>query len=173
MVQHLERLALNTSYPAQVEHVHALMHRRPLDRADVTLCIDATGIGAAVVDLAREKGDNPVAVTIHGGMEASWSDDRMSAKVPKADLIGCLTVLAQCKSVTVSRGLPYADTLRQELKAYEARINPATSHVSYGNGREAEHDDLVLSVAIPLWVAENRYPRTVVFRYMSTPRHHW
>ena len=176
MVQHLERLPLGTPYPAQVEHVHSLMHRRPLDRADVTLCIDATGIGAAVVDLAKAKGTNPVAVFIHGGMEASWSDDRMSAKVPKADLIGCLTVLAQTKSVTVAKGLPYADTLRQELKAYQARINPDTAHVSYGNdARQAPHDDLVLSVAIPLWTAENRYPRpNPICRLISVGgRHNW
>ena len=175
-VQHLERLALGTPYPAQVEKVYSMMHRKPLDKADVTLCIDATGIGAAVVDLAREKGTNPVAVSIHGGMEASWTDDRMSARVPKADLIGCLTVLAQTRSVTVARGLPYADTLRQELKAYQAKINPNTAHVTYGNdARQAPHDDLVLSVAIPLWTAENRYPRpNPICRLISVGgRHNW
>ena len=176
LLQHLERLPLGTPYPAQAEHVHSLLHRKPLDKADVTLCVDATGVGQAVVDLARERGDNPVAVTIHGGMEASWDDDRMSAKAPKADLIGCLTVLAQTRSVTVARGLPYADVLRQELKAYQARINPDTRRVTYGNnGREAPHDDLVLSVAIPLWVAERRYPLpNPVFRYISAGRRpHW
>jgi len=175
-VQHLERLPLGTPYPAQVEKVYSMMHRKPLDKADVTLCIDATGIGAAVVDLAKAKGDNPVAVSIHGGMEASWTDDRMSARAPKADLIGCLTVLAQTRSVTVAKGLPYADALRQELKAYQARINPNTAHVSYGNdARQAPHDDLVLSVAIPLWVAENRFPRpNPVCRLISVGgRHRW
>ena len=57
-------------------------------------------------------------------------------------------------------GFPDADKQRQELKAYQAKINPTTAHVTYGNdARKAPHDDLVLSVAIPLWVAENRYPR--------------
>ena len=175
-VQHLERLPLGTPYPAQVEKVYGMMHRRPLDKADVTLCIDATGIGAAVVDLAKEKGTNPVAVSIHGGMEATWADDRMSAKVPKADLIGCLTVLAQTRSVTVAKGLQHADTLRQELKGYRARINPDTRHVSYGNdARQAPHDDLVLSCAIPLWTAENRFPRpNPVCRLISVGgRHRW
>ena len=175
-VQHLERLPLGTPYPSQVTKVYAMMHRKPLDKADVTLCIDATGIGAAVVDLAKAKGTNPVSIQIHGGMEASWTDDRMSAKAPKADLIGCLTVLAQTKSVTVARGLPHADTLRQELKAYQARINPNTAHVSYGNdARQAPHDDLILSVAISLWVAENRYPRpNPICRLISVGgRHRW
>ena len=175
-VQHLERLPLGTPYPDQVAKVYGMMHRRPLDKADVTLCIDATGIGAAVVDLAKAKGTNPVSIQIHGGMEAIWTDDRMSAKAPKADLIGCLTVLAQTKSVTVARGLPHADTLRQELKAYQARINPNTAHVSYGNdARQAQHDDLVLATAIPLWVAENRYPRpNPVCRLISVGgRHRW
>jgi len=175
-VQHLERLPLGTPYPDQVAKVYAMMHHRPLDKADVTLCIDATGIGAAVVDLAKAKGTNPVSIQIHGGMEATWADDRMSARVPKADLIGCLTVLAQTRSVTVARGLPHADVLRQELKAYQARINPDTAHVSYGNdARQAPHDDLVLSVAIPLWTAENRYPRpNPICRLISVGgRHNW
>ena len=171
-VQHLERLALGTPYPDQVAKVYGMMHRKPLDKADVTLCIDATGIGAAVVDLAKAKGTNPVSIQIHGGMEATWDDDRMSATVPKEDLIGCLTVLAQTRSVTVAKGLPYADTLRQELKAYQAKINPATAHVSYGNdARQAPHDDLVLSVAIPLWAAENRYPPSPpIARFISHGR---
>jgi len=174
MVQHLERLPLGTPYPAQVDLVHAMMHRRPLDKADVVLTVDATGVGQAVVDLVRSKGDNPVAVSIHGGMEATWDDDRMSARVPKADLIGCLTVLAQTKSVTVARGLPHADILRQELKAYQAKINPNTAHVSYGNdARQAPHDDLVLAVAIPLWVGENRYPRpNPICRFISAGLRH-
>lgn len=109
---------------------------------------------------------------IRRGMEASWADDRMSAKVPKSDLIGTLTVLAQCKSITVAGGLPYADTLRQELRAYQAKINPSTAHVSYGNdARQVPHDDLVLSVAIPLWVGEHRYPPVPpVARFISHGR---
>jgi len=84
-------------------------------------------------------------------------------------------VLAQCGSIKIAKGLPYGDTLLKELRDYQIKFNPNTANVSFGNGREAEHDDLVLAVAIPLWIAENRYPRpNPVCRLISVGgRHRW
>ena len=159
VVNHLERLPLGMDYPSQVNHVYGLVNRKPLAEGDTTVCLDQTGVGRAVYDMARKKGLNPVGLTLHGGDAVSWDEDRMAVRAPKKDVIGCFVVLAQCGSVKIAKGLPYGDILLKELRAYQIRFNPATANVSFGNGREAEHDDLVLSVAIPLWVSENRYPR--------------
>ena len=159
VVNHLERLPLGMDYPSQINHVYGLVNRKPLAEGDTTVCLDQTGVGRAVYDMARKKGLNPVGLTLHGGDAVSWDEDRMAVRAPKKDVIGCFVVLAQCGSVKIAKGLPYGDILLKELRAYQIRFNPATANVSFGNGREAEHDDLVLSVAIPLWVSENRYPR--------------
>ncbi len=49
-VRHLERLPLGTSYPEVVEQVRTLLDTPPL-KDNTELAIDATGVGAAVVDL--------------------------------------------------------------------------------------------------------------------------
>jgi hypothetical protein len=67
-VRHLERPALGTPYPAIVARVRELVGRQPL-RGQVTVVADATGVGAAVIDLLRDAHlDAPLyAVTITGG----------------------------------------------------------------------------------------------------------
>jgi len=157
-VAYLARLPLGMSYPDQLAQVKALMHRKPLDKAQVTLAVDATGVGKPVVDLAAKEGLSPVSVSIHGGDTATWDDKRTEAKVPKKDLVSTLVILAQCGAVKIAQGLQHGDLLAKELSDYQIKINPNTANVSFGNGREAEHDDLVLSVAIPLWVGEYQYP---------------
>ena len=169
VVNHLERLRLGMDYPSQIEHVFNLVNRKPLAGADTTVCLDKTGVGAPVYDATRKKGINAAALTLHGGDSVTWDEDRMAVKAPKKDVIGCLLVLAQCGSIKIAKGVPHGDTLLKELRDYKIRFNPNTANVSFGNGREAEHDDLVLAVAIPLWIAENRYPwPKPVYRYIST-----
>lgn len=42
--------------------------------------------------------------------------------------------------------------LSGELQNFKVKINPETAHDSYGAWREGQHDDLVLAVALGLWV---------------------
>jgi len=171
LVSYLDRLPLGTSYPDQVQRVHSLMNRKPLNQGQTTLCVDMTGVGKPVVDMAARKGLNPVGVQIHGGDTAIWDDKRTSAKVPKKDLIATLVILAQSGGIKIAKGLPYGDLLAKELADYQIKINPNTANVSFSNGREAEHDDLVLAVATALWVGEHRYPPSPpVCRFISHGR---
>lgn len=173
VVSYLTRLPLGMSYPDQLAQVKSLMYRKPLDKAVVTLCVDATGVGKPVVDMAAKEGLSPVGVTCHGGDVASWDDKRTEAKVPKKDLVGTLVILAQCKSLKIANGLQHGDLLAKELADYKIKFSPTTANVSFGNGREAEHDDLVLSVATALWVGEYRYPPgPPICRFISTGRRH-
>ena len=48
-----------------------------------------------------------------------------------------------------------APTLIHELKDFKVKIDLKTAHDAYGAWREGEHDDIVLSLAVALWVAEN------------------
>ena len=86
-IKYLERLPLDTAYPKQIEHVFQLMHRKPLDKANKVLAIDYTGVGRPVVDLAQDRGLNPVGIAISGGNSVNWSDERNRATVPKRDLV--------------------------------------------------------------------------------------
>lgn len=62
-VRHLERLPLRMSYPDQIAHVARLLRRSPLDREQVRLVLDQTGVGRPVVDLFRRAGLDPAEFT--------------------------------------------------------------------------------------------------------------
>lgn len=150
-LRHLERFKLGTSYPAVVERVMGLLTTEPL-RGRSKLVVDATGVGAPVVDLFRDAELNPAAVTITGG--TSVTSVAGSMHVPKRDLVSTLQVLFQGERLKVAEGLPEAQTLVKELLDFQVKINVATAHDSYGPWREGGHDDLVLAVALACWYGE-------------------
>lgn len=163
-VVHLERLALDMPYPQQIEYLYQLMHRKPLSTANLTLAIDYTGVGRPIWDLAKDRGLNPIGIAISGGNAASWNEDKTRASVPKRDLVASLQIAAQGDRLKVANGLEHGPVLAQELQDFKVKIDIRTAHDSYGAWREGEHDDLILSVAIALWVAINRNKRKAVCR---------
>ena len=81
-VRHLERMQLGTSYKCVTERVCAIM-RNPKMAGQSRLVVDATGLGAPVVEMLQGAGmgGRMTAVTITGGEEAHGSGERWS--VPK------------------------------------------------------------------------------------------
>jgi hypothetical protein len=146
-VRHLERFKLGTPYPAIVERVGRLLATPPLDRG-TALVVDATGVGAPVVDLFRHAGLRPIAVTITGGHEVVA--DRAQAHVPKRELISTVQALLQSGRLKIAEGLPEAATLVRELLAYQVKVS-AAGRDTYGAWREGQHDDLVLALALAGW----------------------
>lgn len=149
-VRHLERVR-GVPYPQIVTKVTAIM-RSPALAGQAALVVDQTGVGAPVVDLFRQAGLDPVGVLIHGGDKASHEGDTW--RVPKRDLVGSLQVLFQGGRLKISKKLPLASVLQNELLNFKVKIDPVTAHDSYSAWREADHDDLVLSVAMAAWWAE-------------------
>jgi hypothetical protein len=150
-LRHLERF-LDRRYPEVVEHVSGLMGSREL-RGDAALAVDATGVGAAVVDMLRRAGLIFDAIIITAGdteTQSGWYDWR----VPKRDLVGGLQVLLQSGRLKIARSLAHAETLRAELLNFRVKINVATAHDSYEAWREGNHDDLVLAAALAAWKAQ-------------------
>jgi phage FluMu gp28-like protein len=150
-IRHLERFR-DVLYPDVAERVSRLMDVPPL-RDNAALAIDATGVGAAVVDMLRRAGLTFVAVTITGGDTESQSGYD-SYRVPKRDLVGNLQVLLQSGRLKIARSLEHAETLRAELLNFRVKINVATAHDSYEAWREGDHDDLVLAAALAAWKAQ-------------------
>ena len=74
-VRFLERVALGTPYPNVVERVRAMVRAKPLV-GQCTLVMDATGVGAPVVDMLKRAqlgcGIKPVILT--GGEWASQAE---------------------------------------------------------------------------------------------------
>jgi hypothetical protein len=150
-MRHLERFALNTPYHQIVERVRDMLATPPLFDRRVALMVDATGVGAGVVDQFVQAGLSPISVWITGGDKVNRSPADGSYRVPKRDLVAAVQVLMQSERLKIARALVEAGTLRQELQNFRVKIDPKTAHDSYSHWREAEHDDLVLATALACW----------------------
>ncbi len=146
-VRHMERIRLRTPYPEVVARIKEVAMNAALGERR-TLVVDATGVGAPVVDLlcAAGIGCEIVPVTITGG----GAGGQRSA--PKRDLLNGLQVMFDLKQLRIARGLAEGEALLRELMGVRVKLS-AVGRESYGNGGEARHDDLVLALALACWKA--------------------
>jgi hypothetical protein len=149
--RHLQRYQLGTPYPAIVADVGRILQLEPLCKHNLTLAIDGTGVGVAVTDLflqANLHADlHPITIT--GGDQVTR--DGQAYRVPKRDLVGVVQVCLQTSRLKIASALPEAATLTAELQNFQVKITDA-AHDTYGAWREGTHDDLVLAVALALWI---------------------
>jgi hypothetical protein len=170
-VRKLERTR-GTPYPQIVARVKEIIGKLN----DVDLVVDQTGVGAPVVDMFEQAGLKPIGIYIHGGDKVT--NEGSTWRVPKRDLVGVLQVLLQNNRLKVAPG-PLSDTLAKEMLNFKVKIDPATAHDSYSAWREAEHDDLVLAVALACWYGEKLKQITstaapvVILRSAAAARWDW
>ncbi|MCB4771057.1 hypothetical protein LGR54_20820 [Ancylobacter sp. Lp-2] len=135
-------------YPDIVASVADLMSRPEL--AGAKLIIDGTGVGRPVFDLLRAADLDPISVTITAGAKATGARRRF--RVPKRDLVSAVLLALQAETLTIAPNIEHADDLRQELADMRAKITPAGNE-TYA-AREGAHDDLVMALALAVWMAE-------------------
>lgn len=154
-VVHLERLPLGTRYPDVVERVKALLATPPL-QGNAELAVDATGVGAPVVDMLGHAGLSFKSVVMTGGEREARDGD--THRVPKRDLVAAPQVLLQGRRLKIAPDLPDAETLTDELLNFRHEVTRSANE-TYGAWREGDHDDLVLAVALAVWAAQKTpYP---------------
>lgn len=120
----------------------------------VLVAVDATGIGAAVVEDLRMGAQKAevLAVTAHGGkkLTGEWPD----LGVPKNRLVGSLDEAMRRGGLTVTPTLPAAETLKAQLKTYVAKFSTGgagTGRVKYEAARERDHDDTVSAAQLAVF----------------------
>ena len=69
-------------------------------------------------------------------------------------MVSVLQALLSSRRLKIATGLAEAAILIEELKAFRAKIT-VSGNETFGAWRERDHDDLVLAVALALWLAEN------------------
>jgi hypothetical protein len=161
-LRQLRRWPLGTPYTTVARDARELFAVPPL--AGSTLAVDRTGVGAPVVEMLRQAQINGQLVPIHitGGQHARRDEESRGWTVPKVELVSALQVAFQARRLRIARGLREAGTLVRELQDFRVRIT-AAAHETFG-AREGQHDDLVLAVAMAVWLSE-RSPR---FRWQVT-----
>ena len=220
--RHLERWPLKTPYPQIVKDTARLVRSDELqgaakafnskthsgylseidahrDACSPVLAIDATGVGAPVVDLFKaEFKDASRGRVIQSYSAVSWGDvvqappmhapapkasvilrpiqitggdqvtrDGLITRVPKRDLVSAAQVALQSGKLQIAASLKESQTLIRELQNFKVKIDIDTAHDSYGVWREGAHDDLVLAVALALWVGKQQKPAVSLPRSYS------
>jgi hypothetical protein len=158
-VRHLERLPLGTSYVRVVSRVSEIMQHpalaQPPSGQGSRLVVDATGVGAPVVEMLRaaRPACRVTAVTITSGDRAHGGGEEWH--VPKKDLMSGLQVLLEEGQLGIHRKLSESAALMRELTSI--RLRPGNGgHVGMGADGCGEHDDLALAVALACWLGRRR-----------------
>lgn len=148
-LRHVERHR-DEPYPLIVERTRLLARRLP---GPVALAVDATGVGRPVVDMLREgRGAEEVyGITLTGGEAAVRKGDDF--QVPKREVVASVAGLLQTGRLRIPRSLSGAAVLERELRRFRARIT-RTGRDAYEACHEADHDDMVLAVALGCWFSE-------------------
>lgn len=148
-LRHVERHR-NVPYTVIVDRTRELVAQL---RGNVSLAVDATGVGRPVVDMLEEAriGATLYALTLTGG--DSVQRDGRQIRVPKRDVVSSVACLLQTGRLRIPRSLPGAEVLERELIRFRAKIT-LSGHDTYEAWREADHDDLVLAVALGCWLNE-------------------
>jgi len=151
--RHLQRFPLGTPYPTIVAAVARMLQLPPLKDETPRLAVDETGVGAPVVDLFRQAQLNATLYPVHitGGSTINY--DRGVEYVPKRVLVSVVQVALQTEKLKIASALPEAPTLVRELQDFQVKITDAAND-TYGAWREGTHDDLVLAVALGLYVGK-------------------
>jgi hypothetical protein len=147
-VRYLQRLPLGMSYVEQVHEVARLLGRPPLSLG-CELAIDETGVGRPVGDIFNNAGLKPTRITITGGDSQSAKGPRRW-HVPKGILISALDARLHTGELRFASELAEAGAMAEELKDFRRNVS-AAGRYSY-DARVGKHDDLVLAVALALWV---------------------
>lgn len=137
----LERMRLGLGYLAVPHWIRSLLRRWNI--ASSTLVVDATGVGAPVVELLRRENLPctiiPVTITASGVAHTANSEWHVS----RHELLTRLALGLESNRIQIAAGLHEADALRKEM-------------LSLRPGRNAQHDDLTLAFALAWWWSERR-----------------
>ena len=167
---YLKRPKLGTPYDTIAKRVADLVCELEPQGAfgelgQVTLSVDATGVGRPVADLLRREFQRrsatskavpkvdfrPVSVT---GSNTSLKRPTRSGgywSVPKRDLVFSTVAAFQQGKIRIAKGIKDRDALVNELRNYRRTTNIATGNMAFEPWRESEHDDLLFATCLALW----------------------
>ena len=77
----------------------------------------------------------------------------------KKNLVGALQVPLQTRRIRIPAGLPLAAELAKELEAFRVKVTAHRNEV-FESWRERDHDDMVVALAMALYLAQR--PELVV-----------
>ena len=152
-VRHVEEFPLGTRYKDVVRAVGDFVVQDPV-RGKIQVGWDATGVGAAVMELVEDDGtlaELSWQVTITSGKE--WTQDGPSFRVPKADLAASLQLVLQDRRILMRPEVEQQSVLRKQLVRFE--MQRTKTGYQRMEGAAGEHDDVALALMVAVWLADH------------------
>jgi phage FluMu gp28-like protein len=152
VLRQASRFPLGALFTHIVEYLAAIANTAELAQR-TTLVVDATGLGAPVVEMLRRAriGFSLVPVVITAGHSASLQSNG-THHVPKKDLVTALHLLLATGGLRIPARLPGYTDLKEELLHFHANISDQ-GRATFASSRDAIHDDLVMALALAAWQA--------------------
>jgi len=152
----IRRYPLGTPYHEIVNHVVNQL-KRPELQPSTRLVIDATGVGIGIEEMFRaalSASEVPCyAISITAGRGSSRVGPNRF-HVSKMELVGATREALEAGRLKVPKELEHAATLARELQNFRVKITTASNETF--EARSGMHDDLVLALALPVWLANQR-----------------
>jgi hypothetical protein len=157
-VRELYRYPLGTPYPVISDQISERLRAAPLARNSL-VAIDATGVGAPIVDLIKSHRDiyDIYSITITAGTAVNKTGYQLT--IPKRDLITKTAILLQQNRIRIAASLRDTPALLNELRNYRIKTSDSGHH-TYAPANSSDHDDLLLALSLALWIGEHR-PATI------------
>lgn len=150
---HRWRVALAEQIPHSADYARLVAYIAHLADGGRVVAVDATGVGAPVLEYARAATSHPVwGVTVHGGRRARQTG-RWDLSLPKQGLVAYARRGLEDGRMVIPRRAPGADLLVSQL----AQIAPVRRR-----GRrpalEARtgHDDVAFAWMVSVWMTRQR-----------------
>ncbi|MFN0169572.1 MAG: hypothetical protein ACKV22_24385 [Bryobacteraceae bacterium] len=151
----LIRFPLGTPYQAVVASVEDTLRTKA---SGAPLVVDATGVGAAVLEMFRHPSIYLHPVVITGGDQVNYAAGRLHA--PKAEIVTTLALLLEQDKFRLAHDLPLAAEFHREMTNFRVDARPA-GRFRFGASRAGVHDDLVMAVALAAWFTVRQHPHVL------------
>ena len=130
----------NLSPMAQIEWVSAIIKDLATKATIAKLTCEANSIGAVYIDALKQKIGGKIKI-----------NEFVNTNKSKQDLVTTLQLALENKDITLMRD----EEQLNQLRSYEAQINPRTKTISY-NGKAGVHDDIVIALMLAYYSYKQR-----------------
>lgn len=156
---HLETWPLGTRYTDIVTDVRARFDTKVLRYTK--LAYDHSGVGNAVGEYLRaaKVPARVVPILITGGHAVTRDEESRAYHVPKIEVVGALQIVLHAELLKIDPRLKLAARVKRELEKFRIKVTAAKNETYAAEGSNT--DDLVMALAMAVWLAEREGPGDV------------
>lgn len=158
-IVYASRLPLQTGYSEIEDDIEALMNEPDL-AGNCHLVVDRGEAGGPVIESLGLRGLLPIGIRATNGNEPSLFTHGNGWNVPKRDLVQAVKIELTHNRLMAVPGIDHEKQINHELLHFRQFINKRTGNDSYEALRESDHDDLVMAIAMAVWVSRKVWPLT-------------